>query len=257
MNSQETLVSIITVVYNGNKTLEQTIQSVINQSYTNIEYIIIDGGSTDGTIEIIKKYEDNISFWISEPDKGLYHAMNKGIEYSNGTIIGIINSDDWFEPDAVKIIVENYKNNPDKKIFHGDRYDVFEDGSKQIRKFHPSRIKFLYYGMTYNHPSMFVKREVYQEHLYNTEMKSLSDYEFVLYWYLRQPSWFYYLPISYVNYRLNGISANIKMVDSLKQGFKAKKLAGQNYIQNLISFGIRCAIFLFYKNLILKIKNRL
>ena len=78
------LVSIITVVYNGHRTLEETIQSVVNQNYPNIEYLIIDGGSTDGTMEILKKYDDTIDYWISEPDKGVYHAMNKGIEIAQG-----------------------------------------------------------------------------------------------------------------------------------------------------------------------------
>lgn len=248
-------VSIITVVFNGVKTLEQTIQSVINQTYKNIEYIIIDGGSTDGTLDIIKKYEDKISFWISEKDKGLYDAMNKGISFAKGEIIGMINSDDWYEANAVELIVQAYGKNPDKKIFHGDRFDVKEDGSRKIRKFHPSKTKFMYYGMTYNHPSMFVKKEVYQQRLYSNEMKSLSDYEFVLYWFLRQPNWFYNIPLPFVNYRLDGISANIKMVDSLKQGYKAKQLAGQNYFQNIVSLGVRASIFIFYKNIVLRFKR--
>lgn len=249
-------VSIITVVYNGAKTLEQTIQSVVNQTYANIEYIIIDGGSTDGTLDIIKKYEKHIAYWISEKDKGLYDAMNKGIKHAKGEIIGMINSDDWYETNAVELIIEAYKNNPDKKIFHGDRFDVQEDETKSIRKFHPSKIKFLYYGMTYNHPSMFVKKEVYQQRLYNTEMKSLSDYEFVLYWFLRQPQWFFYIPIAYVNYRLDGISAQLSITKKLKEGFKAKKLAGQSPIQNLVSLIVRAFMFVIYGGVILKIKNR-
>ena len=115
-----TLVSIITVVYNGEKYLQQTIDSVVNQSYRNIEFIIIDGGSTDGTLDIIKANEESVSKWISEPDEGLYDAMNKGIRLSRGEIIGMINSDDWYELDAVKIMVEAFLNNPTKNIFHAD-----------------------------------------------------------------------------------------------------------------------------------------
>jgi len=107
----EPLVSIITVVLNGRKTIEQTILSVRNQSYANIEYIIIDGGSTDGTINIIEKYSEGVDFWISESDNGLYDAMNKGIGYANGELIGLLNSDDYYESDAVSRVIEAYKSN--------------------------------------------------------------------------------------------------------------------------------------------------
>ena len=89
------LVSIITVTYNAEKYLEQTIRSVIAQTYPNIEYIIIDGGSTDGTIDINKKYSDRIAHWVSEPDKGIYDAMNKGIRFAHGELIGIVNASDY------------------------------------------------------------------------------------------------------------------------------------------------------------------
>src|SRR5512133_3088942 len=86
------LISIITVVYNGIKTIEQTIQSVINQPYPNKEYIIIDGGSTDGTVEVIRKYKSDLAYWISERDNGIYDAMNKGIALAKGELIGILNA---------------------------------------------------------------------------------------------------------------------------------------------------------------------
>lgn len=107
--SSEPLVSIITVVFNGEKYLEQTILSVLNQTYSNIEYIIIDGGSSDATLDIINKYTDKIDYWVSEPDSGIYDAMNKGISLATGQLIGIINSDDWYELDAVEEIVRAYK----------------------------------------------------------------------------------------------------------------------------------------------------
>lgn len=226
------LISIITVVYNGAKTLEQTIESVLNQTYKNIEYIIIDGGSTDGTLDIIKQYEEQISLWISEPDKGLYDAMNKGIKKAKGEIIGMINSDDWYEPNAVELIVEAYKLNPEKKIFHGDRFDILEDGTKRIRKFHPSSFKFLYYGMTYNHPSMFVHREEYKYHLYNINLKSHSDYQFVLEAFLKKPTNFLYIPITLTNYRLDGVSANMPWVESSKAVYKIRRKLGFSSIES-------------------------
>src|SRR3990172_7180600 len=90
------LISVITVVYNGAKYIEQTIQSVINQTYDNIEYIIVDGASTDNTLKIINKYEDRIDYWISEADSGLWNAMNKGVRLATGDILNFLNSDDFY-----------------------------------------------------------------------------------------------------------------------------------------------------------------
>ena len=97
-------ISIITVCLNSKRTIEQTIQSVIGQAHDNCEYIVIDGGSTDGTLEILKKYDGSISTIISEPDEGIYDAMNKGIALATGDIIGILNSDDWYEPGIFKLV---------------------------------------------------------------------------------------------------------------------------------------------------------
>ena len=108
------LVSIITVVFNGERFIEKTINSVISQTYKNIEYIIIDGGSTDKTLDIIRQYEDRIDYWISEPDNGIYNAMNKGIKLSRGKLIGLINSDDWYMENAVETVVARYLANSDR-----------------------------------------------------------------------------------------------------------------------------------------------
>ena len=242
----EPLISIITVVYNGEKYLEQTIQSVINQTYNNIEYIIIDGGSNDRTLDIIKKYQNHITYWVSEPDNGLYEAMNKGIDIAKGELIGMINSDDWYELSAVDIVVQAYKENPLKRIFHADRFDVKENGIKSIRKFHPSTFKFKYYGMTYNHPSMFVHKDNYIKEKYNTNLKALSDYEFVLKKFIENPKIFYYIQDSYVNYRLDGISAQISLFERLKEGFSARNAAGMGLLRNIFSLSLRSLVFLIY-----------
>ncbi len=230
------LVSIITVVYNGEAYLEQTINSVINQTYQNIEYIIIDGGSTDGTIEIIKKYEEHIALWVSEKDKGLYDAMNKGIKKANGELIGMINSDDWYEDNAVELMVEAYLSHPNKTIFHADRYNVDEANQREIRRFNPSSFKLKYYGMTYNHPSMFISKSEYDKHLYNTSLRSLSDFQFVLETYLRDKETLYYVNKPIVNYRLDGISSQLSLWNSLKEGFIARKLAKMNIVENIFAF---------------------
>lgn len=246
-NKKMPLVSIITVVYNGEKYLEQTIKSVINQTYKNIEYIIIDGGSTDGTLDIIKKYEQYISYWVSESDEGLYDAMNKGIRLAKGELIGIINSDDWYEENAVELMVDAYLKNPDKNIFHADRYDVFSNGERKIRKFNPSEFKFKYYGMTYNHPSMFVTKKEYQKHLYNKKMRSLADYQFVLEAFLNDPNNFFYIDKPIVNYRLGGISAQTPMLKSLKEGFVARKNAKMSLHENIFSLIFRFSASIYFR----------
>ncbi len=241
------LISVITVVYNGEKYFEQTIQSVINQTYKNIEYIIIDGASTDGSIDIIKKYKDNISYWVSELDKGLYDAMNKGIKIAKGELIGMINSDDWYELDALEIMGNAYRNNPEKNIFHADRFDINDNGSKKIRRFHSSVFKFKYYGMTYNHPSMFITKQEYTKHLYNNSLHSLSDYQFVLEAFLKDSDSFFYIDKAIVNYRLEGISAQISLSKGLKEGFIARKNAGMSLFENVFSVAIRFIISSLYK----------
>lgn len=113
------LVTIITVGYNRVATLQRVIDSVALQTYDNIESIIVDGGSTDGTVELSNQKNDRISRWISEPDKGIYNAMNKGIRLATGDIIGIINSDDWYESDAVETVVNTFKKT-DADILYGN-----------------------------------------------------------------------------------------------------------------------------------------
>jgi len=228
------LVSIITVVYNGVKTLEQTILSVLNQTYDNIEYIIIDGKSNDGTLQIIKRYDSQITLWISEPDNGLYHAMNKGVALAKGELIGIINSDDWYEREAVEIVVSAYTNNIQKKIFHSNRFDIYPNGQKKQFSFNPSKAKFYYYAMTYNHASMFFHKDIYKKYNYNTEFKVFSDYELVLKLFLESQHLFMYINKTYVNYRIDGISANQNLFLNLKEGSLARLNAGLNYFQVLI-----------------------
>lgn len=195
-------VSIITVVYNGEKYLEQTILSVINQSYSNKEYIIIDGGSSDNTCEIIKKYEDKIDCWISEPDKGIYDAINKGISLSNGDLIGIVNSDDWLEPEILGVIAEYCKKNTEIDVFHGILRFIKDDNEYMIRG---SSYKAFSAGM-FEHPTFFIKREVYNTYgLYSLDYRSASDLELIYRLYSKQVK-FLLLPIIISNFRIGGIS---------------------------------------------------
>jgi glycosyltransferase involved in cell wall biosynthesis len=171
------LVSIITVVYNGEKYLEETILSVLNQTYPNIEYIIIDGGSTDNTVNIIKKYEHLIDYWVSEKDKGISDAFNKGITLAKGDIIGIINADDWYEKDAVQVVISIFKSSSETQIVCG-KMNFFNQKKCTIMKSFPKR---LWMGMSVAHPTTFVKKELYNSiGLFNDNLKFAMDYAFLL-----------------------------------------------------------------------------
>lgn len=177
------LISIITVVYNGEKYLEETIQSVINQTYDNVEYLIIDGGSTDNTLDIIKKYEEKINYWMSEKDNGIYDAMNKGIDVSSGEIIGIVNADDYLYSDTISNIVNLYvKNKFDYTYGYLDYID--ESGNKlcEIESIGLNNIKYkVFKHMPFLHPTMFVSKNVYKEiGKYNINYRLSADYDFAL-----------------------------------------------------------------------------
>jgi glycosyltransferase involved in cell wall biosynthesis len=239
------LVSVITVVYNGEKTIQQTISSVSCQTYSNIEYIIIDGLSNDNTKEIIHNNIQHIHQFISEKDSGLYDAMNKGINMAKGELICLLNSDDWLEPNAVKIVVDKYLENPQKKIFHSDRYDI-KNASKVLRKYNKSILKLKYYGMTFNHPGMFVHKDVYKRFKYNTNLTSMSDYQFVLQQYNLDKSQFLYIPTAYVNYRLDGVSSRMKFKKKVIEGYLSRRNAGMNYLQSLVGVFVNVVITYTY-----------
>lgn len=177
------LISIITVVYNGEKYLEETIQSVLNQTYENIEYIIIDGGSSDGTVDIIKKFADSIDYWISEKDSGIYDAMNKGIKVSSGEIIGIVNADDYLFKNTIEEVLKSIeKTNSDFTYGNLDIIDLEGNFLSKTSSLGIDSIKYkLFNQMPFLHPTMFIKRKVYEKiGLYNLEYKLSADYDFVL-----------------------------------------------------------------------------
>lgn len=244
--TEKPLISIITVVFNGEKYLQQTIDSVYNQTYKNIEYIIIDGGSTDGTLDIIKQNANKISKWISEPDNGLYDAMNKGSKMATGDLVGTINSDDWYELDAVETIVKSYIKNPNKRIFHADKNCIEPNGESHIKRARTSPFLLKYHAMVLNHPTMFIHKEIYKKHQYNTELSSLSDYQFVLEVYLKNKTLFQYIPKVISNFRLGGISAGLPLKTSLKENNIARKNAGMSYIERVFAISFRL-IFEVYK----------
>lgn len=158
-------ISIITVCYNSEKTIERTIKSVFAQSIDDLEYILVDGKSVDGTIRIISQYEQAFIdkgwryTYISEPDNGMYDAMNKGIHMVTGELIGILNSDDWYEDDTLSIVSEKYKNNPDTDILMG-AIRILNGNQIIIKK---ARDRSYKTSRDFNHPAMFATKECYKE----------------------------------------------------------------------------------------------
>lgn len=192
--------SIITICFNSEKTIERTIKSVLNQTEKDYEYIVVDGHSTDDTLAIIQKYEhlfEGRMKWKSEPDKGIYNAMNKGIARSCGDIIGIVNSDDWLEPNALEII-EDALNKNDRKndsIYCGWMNFHYKDGSVQILKTNHQLLekyskRFEMAGV--RHPAMFVGRYVYEKYgTFDETLRVLADTDLIVRCYLNGVQFIY------------------------------------------------------------------
>lgn len=173
-------ISIITVSYNAVKTIEQTILSVINQSYFNIEYIIVDGGSTDGTVGIIKKYADKISYWVSEPDKGIYDAMNKGIDVATGEYVYFLGADDWIATnhmikDVTGFIVNHagYDFYCGKVFLYDGQYEMVKENGYELT------LQEIKCGAMYPHQGMFTKLELLKSKFDNRYLIA-ADYDFLL-----------------------------------------------------------------------------
>ncbi len=226
------LFSIITVCFNSEKTIRSTIESVINQNYTEIEYIIVDGGSTDNTLNIIKEYQTSIHKLISEKDEGMYDAINKGIKISKGEFVGILNSDDeFYSNDTISKITNFLNTNPQLDAIYGDI--IFENKGKTIRHYSANnwnKNKFEW-GFMPPHPSFYCKRELFFKlGFYRLDFEIASDYELLIR-YLRISKINYsYFPNIIVKMKLGGkstknILANIKLNIEIK---KACKLNGLN-----------------------------
>jgi len=198
-------ISIITVVFNAVSTIERTIKSVIDQNYDNIEYIIIDGGSTDGTLEIIDKYKDYISYFHSKKDNGIYDAMNQGINIATGDYIALLNADDWLEKDAVETVVNALISQGNIDILHAN-INYVKENKKILYKPKFGESRFFWHGMSYYHPTFFVNKEVYKKLKYDEKYKLLSDYKFTMQC-LKNNFNFYHLDKPLVNFSADGASS--------------------------------------------------
>ena len=167
-------ISVVTVCYNAVDCIEQTMLSVLDQTYHDIEYIIIDGGSTDGTVDIIKKYADRLAYWISEPDKGIYDAMNKGIAVATGDYINFMNAGDTFrDQSSIYTYVDVIK--PESEIIYGDVIIKYHSRF-QYRK--PLRLDHLSECLPFCHQSVIVKTGLLRDRQFDTSYRILGDYDF-------------------------------------------------------------------------------
>lgn len=238
--------TIITVVYNNKITIEDAIISVINQTYfENVEYIIIDGCSSDGTLEILKKYKNKISVLISEKDNGIYDAMNKGLKLATGDVIGILNSDDLYTNNSIlNEVMTQFINDHTLDILYGDLVYVKHDNiNKIVRtwKSTPYYPNFFENGGVPPHPSLFVSARVYHEAGYfNLKYRLAADYEFMLRIFKTHSYKIKYLPLVLVKMRLGGATNN-----SLKNIYKGNVEILNSWKEN----GYKIPLLLFAKRI--------
>ena len=177
MDALTPLVSVITVVRNGVATLSRAIESVLSQDYRNVDYVVVDGQSTDGTLDVLQNFSNHISLWVSEPDSGVSDAFNKGIMLSRGEIIGILNCDDWFEPGAIRKVVDAMQSSG-ADIAAGKMQ--YWEGDRRTFTF-SSDPDLLDQGMTVGHPTVFARRSCYRQiGLYRLDFRFAMDYEWIL-----------------------------------------------------------------------------
>lgn len=218
---EHSLISIITVSYNAVSVIEETILSVINQTYPNVEYIIIDGGSTDGTVDIIKKYSDQVAYWVSEPDKGIYNAMNKGITYAHGEFLNFMNAgDSFYEKDVLS------------KVFKDKREEDFLVGiAKYGRKYWKPiyfdfKLSDVYHGLGVNHQASFIRKDLLREG-YDENARIIADELLFLDKIVFEG--YKYAPLPYIvcTYDPNGLSnqkENLDEIQSERMLFLTKRL---------------------------------
>ena len=230
-------VSIITVTYNSEKTIQKTIESVRNQSYKNVEHIFIDGISKDNTLNIINRNIDKNSVIVSEKDFGVYDAMNKGINLAKGEILFILNSDDTFyENSIIEEVVKFFDQNKKLEILYGNL--IFTKNNKIVRKWNAGKYyenSFLK-GWCPPHPSFIVKKKVYQKYgIFNLQYKRAADIEIMYRFLDKFRCNFYYYDRTLVNMKIGGKSNN-NIINIIKQNFENIKILRNNKKFKLMKF---------------------
>ena len=235
--------SIITVCFNSEKTIKRTIESVLNQTIDDYEYLIIDGGSKDATLDIINSYSEKFNGKlkvISEQDNGIYDAMNKGISLAKGNLIGMVNSDDFYEPNTLEIVNEAYDQNIDYQVIYGFQRCLNMGKEERIVFYNHS---FLDKQMI-THPTCFVSRNVYEKFgVFDLKYKSSADYDFMLR--LFHTGAVHFVPVYSIlsNFELNGMSsseicvretAKIHLDYGTISSFKYIEILFRSYVHNIL-----------------------
>ena len=176
--------SIATITLNSERTLRDTIRSLDQQTYQDFEYMIVDGGSTDGTLSIIQDNSERITQWVSEKDEGIYDAMNKAVKMSRGDVVGLLNSDDVYASNEVLAkVMTVFESDPEIDMVYGDLvYVASNDLNREIRLWKTKDFDRSFFpgGLVPPHPTLFVRRKVYEQHLFLKHFQYAADYEFML-----------------------------------------------------------------------------
>ena len=245
------LITVITVVFNGAETLEQTIQSVIQQTYNNIEHIIIDGGSTDKTLAILQKYDHKIAYWLSEQDSGIYDAMNKGILLARGDYIGMLNSDDFFsDPIALEVIATNIRLANVDAVF--SRLDIVDpiNLDRVLRRYRVSNFSslMLRIGIMPPHPTFYCKKSCYENAgLYLTNFRIAADFEMLVRLLTKHHITWRFIDKTTIKMRSGGVS---------NSGIKSKWVVNREIIRACKENGLYTNMFLLLFKLPIRLIER-
>jgi glycosyltransferase involved in cell wall biosynthesis len=235
-------ISVITVIFNGEKYLEKTIQSVVNQTYPNIEYIIVDGGSTDGTVDIVKKYSSQITRWVSEKDNGIYDAMNKGLSMASGIWVNFLNGGDQYHDSEVLMNLFGSGDTQAMNFIYGDSINVHRDYHKYIRAQKLSR-NSLRRSLGVCHQAVFVRKSI--SPMYNTSFRYKAEYNWVIDIVYSIPiSSIRYLPVPVVYYSLGGFSEKGMLANLTEFISTTRKRFG--IVQVLLNSPVYLRIYLRY-----------
>lgn len=232
-------ISIVTITYNSEKTLEETIRSVISQDYDNLEYVIIDGGSTDNTLSIVEKYRDKIATVISEPDKGISDAFNKGIRYATGDIIGLINSDDLLCDGACKALAAAFDGKTD--AYRGNVVIWNPDTNDKQICVPTMKFPIRKYIRSVCHQGMFVSKTAYERYgMYRVDFRYMMDAE-LLHRFYRNGATFKYVDSELAIFRLGGVTNDdyTKKMDELKLMYKTNGASTILVYQHVFAFIFR------------------
>jgi len=246
------LVTVITVVFNGAETLEHTIRSVNEQTYDNVEHIIIDGGSTDATLDILRKYEDSIDYWVSEKDAGIYDAMNKGIALARGDYIGMLNSDDYFaKPSALKIVATNFMASNVDAVF--SCLDIVDPTNlnRVLRKYRISSFSpfMLRIGVMPPHPTFYCKKSCYEKAgPYRTDYRIAADFEMLARLLLKHQITWKFIDETTVKMRSGGLSSS---------GIKSSWVVNREIIRACTENGLYTNMFMLALKLPIRLMERI